>query len=159
MINRPGSTLAYSFKEQPFCPQDASPSWKSGFLPPSCPVLTPDSPNTSICRLGPISEFPSPPQLQHYLYQQSWSRYPGALTWSVHSWLVAQSHAPCALLHHLSQKRPSSLGDFPLFFAAYTLTWPRHNLNPTVLLNIQPRNSPGFEGFHDENLMTGSHVM
>lgn len=71
---------------------------------------------------------------------------------------MAQPYAPCALLLHLSQKRPSSLGDFPLLFAAYTLTWPRHDPNPTVLLNIQPRNSPGFEGFHDENLMTTKNV-
>lgn len=49
------------------------------------------------------------------------------------------------------------MGDFPLLFAAYTLTWPQQDPNPIVLLNIQCRNSPAFEGFH-ENLMTTKNV-
>lgn len=71
---------------------------------------------------------------------------------------MAQSYAPCALLLHLSQRRPSNLGDFSLLFVAYTLTWPQHDPNPIVLLNTQHTNCPGFEGFHDENLMTTKNV-
>lgn len=66
---------------------------------------------------------------------------------------MAQSYAPCALLLHLNQRRPSNLGDFPLLCCLYT-DLPQHDPNPIVLLNIQRRNCPGFEGFHDENLMT-----
>ena len=50
------------------------------------------------------------------------------------------------------------MGDFSLLFVAYTLTWPQHDPNPIVLLNTQRTNCPGFEGFHDENLMTTKNV-
>lgn len=86
-----------SFEEQSFRPKDASPHWQS--VPLSCP-LAPGSPNTSICKLSPISRSPRPFQMQCYLYQQPHSHDPrtSALSLDPRLTSVSQSYVWSTLL-------------------------------------------------------------
>lgn len=143
-----------SLKEQSFCPQDASPSWQSGFLPLSCP-LVPGSPNNSICRISPISGSPRPSQLQCYLYQQPHSHDPRTSALSVHPRLDFCVPVICTKFF-VTPKSPSwtfrprgdpeTLGvtSLPLLSAVHTLTRPQLGPDPLVPLFTQCRHPSGF---------------